>query len=87
MSIKLSDKSIKFQRFILNWVFGRLYLLVSLLDYGLQNRIEFLGFEIYWGRAYVGENGIMQRTARKRLYESTAKIKQWVKLNRPLRGM
>ena len=28
----------------------------------------------------------MQRTARKRLYESIAKIKQWVKSNRHLRG-
>ena len=59
---------------------------LSRFDYGLQNRIEFLGFEIYWGRAYDGEIRIMQRTARKRLYESIAKIKQWVKLNRHLRG-
>jgi hypothetical protein len=28
----------------------------------------------------------MQRTARKRLYESIAKIKQWVRANRHLRG-
>jgi group II intron reverse transcriptase/maturase len=58
---------------------------LSRFNYGLQNRIEFLGFEIYWSRAYDGEIRIMQRTARKRLYESIAKIKQWV-TNRHLRG-
>lgn len=59
---------------------------LSRFDPGLQNRIEFLGFEIYWGRAYDGEIRIMQRTARSRLHGSIAKIKQWVKANRHLRG-
>ena len=59
---------------------------LSRFDYGLQNRIEFLGFEIYWSRAYDGEIRVMQRAARDRLYKSIAMIKQWVKASRHLRG-
>lgn len=54
---------------------------------GVHNRIEFLGFEIYWGRAYDGEIRVKQRTARKRLREAIARIKAWVKSNRHLRGI
>jgi len=53
---------------------------------GVHNRIAFLGFELYWARAYDGEIRIKQRTARERLHEAIARIKQWVKANRHLRG-
>jgi len=59
---------------------------LSRFEPGLQHRIEFLGFEIYWGRAYDGEIRIKLRTARKRLHAAIARIKAWVKLNRHLKG-
>ena len=59
---------------------------LSRFEPGLQHRIEFLGFEIYWGRAYDGEIRIKLRTARKRLHGAIARIKAWVKFNRHLKG-
>ena len=59
---------------------------LSRFAFGLHNRIEFLGFEIYWNRAYDGEIRVMQRTSRKRLYRAIATIKHWIKANRHLRG-
>ena len=59
---------------------------LSRFEPGLQHRIEFLRFEIYWGRAYDGEVRVKLRTARKRLHGAIARIKAWVKLNRHLVG-
>lgn len=59
---------------------------LSRFEPGLHHRIEFLGFEIYWGQAYDGEIRVKQRTARKRLHAAIARIKAWVKNNRHLKG-
>ena len=59
---------------------------LSRFEPGLHHRIEFLGFEIYWGRAIDGEIRVKLRTSRKRLQAAVARIKQWVKANRHLKG-
>ena len=53
---------------------------------GLQNRITFLSIEFYWKFDYHGNIRMMKRTAPKRLHAAIAKIKEWVKANRHLRG-
>ena len=53
---------------------------------GLHNRIEFLSVEFYWKHDYFGEIRLMKRTTPKRLYSAIAKIKEWIKENRHLRG-
>jgi group II intron reverse transcriptase/maturase len=53
---------------------------------GLHNRIEFLSMEFYWRPDYHGEMRLMKRTSPKRLQAAIAKIKEWIKENRHLRG-
>jgi len=59
---------------------------LSRFEPGVQNRIEFLGFEIYWDRGYDGEVRVKLRTARKKLQSAIARIRRWVKSNRHLKG-
>ena len=53
---------------------------------GLHNSIEFLSIEYYWKPDYYGEMRMMKRTAPKRLHRAIAKVKEWIKENRHLRG-
>jgi group II intron reverse transcriptase/maturase len=53
---------------------------------GMQRRIDFLGFEIYWMKDSKGVARIEQRTARKKLQSACRRIKEWIKANRHLKG-
>lgn len=52
-----------------------------------RRRIIFLGFETYWTIDKKGKPRVMQRTARKKLQGACRRIKDWIKLNRHLKGM
>ena len=52
----------------------------------LSNRIEFLSIEFYWKHDYNGNVRLMKRTVPKRLHSAIAKVKEWIKFNRHLRG-
>ena len=52
-----------------------------------SRRIDFLGFETYWIHDQKGKVRVMQRTARKKLQGALRRIKDWIKLNRHLRGI
>ena len=54
---------------------------------GMEKRVVFLGFEIYWMK---DENGVVRvklRTARKKLQGACMRIKEWTKKNRHLKGI
>ncbi len=51
-----------------------------------SRKIVFLGFETFWTIDKQGKPRVMQRTARKKLQGSLRRIKEWVKLNRHLKG-
>lgn len=53
---------------------------------GMQRRIIFLGFETYWMKDANGNARVEQRTARKKLHGACSRIKEWIKLNRHLKG-
>ena len=52
-----------------------------------RRRIIFLGFETFWFIDKKGKPRVMQRTARKKLQGACRRIKDWIKLNRHLKGM
>ena len=52
-----------------------------------RRRIIFLGFETYWTIDKKGKPRVMQRTARKKLQGACRRIKDWIKLNRHLKGI
>ncbi|MFK5983819.1 MAG: Crp/Fnr family transcriptional regulator, partial [Pseudomonadota bacterium] len=52
----------------------------------MQRRFTFLGFEIYWFYDRKGDPCVMQRTARKKLQGACQRIKEWIRLNRHLKG-
>ncbi len=49
--------------------------------------IIFLGFETYWTIDKKGKPRVMQRTARKKLQGACKSIKEWIKINRHLKGI
>ncbi len=49
--------------------------------------IIFLGFETYWTIDKKGKPRVMQRTARKKLHGACKRIKEWIKINRHLKGI
>ena len=51
-----------------------------------SRKIVFLGFETYWTIDLQGKPRVMQRTARKKLLGALRRIKEWIKLNRHLKG-
>jgi len=53
---------------------------------GMQRRLVFLGFETYWMKDANGVARVEQRTARKKLHSACRRVKEWIKLNRHLRG-
>ena len=53
---------------------------------GMQRQIVFLGFETYWMNDANGNARVEQRTARKKLRSACSRIKEWIKLNRHLKG-
>ena len=53
---------------------------------GMQRRIVFLGFETYWMKDANGASRVEQRTARKKLQAACRRIKEWIKINRHLKG-
>jgi len=53
---------------------------------GMKRRIVFLGFETYWMKDSQGVARVEQRTARKKLHSACRRIKEWIKLNRHLKG-
>lgn len=58
----------------------------SRFDPGIQKRIVFLGFEIYWMKEKDGSLKVKVRTARKKLQAGCRRIKEWIKGNRHLKG-
>jgi RNA-directed DNA polymerase len=52
-----------------------------------SRRIIFLGFETFWSLDKKGKPRVMQRTARKKLQGACRRIKDWIKLNRHLKGL
>lgn len=59
---------------------------LSRFEPGVSNKIEFLGFEYCWKHDFTGEVRMMRRTKPKRLQIAIARIKEWVKENRHLKG-
>jgi RNA-directed DNA polymerase len=53
---------------------------------GMQRPIVFLGFETYWMKDSNGVARVEQRTARKKLQGACRRIKEWIKVNRHLKG-
>jgi len=53
---------------------------------GMSNRVVFLSIEFYWKYDYNGNIRLMKRTTPKRLQAAIAKVKEWVKSNRHLKG-
>lgn len=51
-----------------------------------ESRIVFLGFETYWMKDANGVARVEQRTARKKLHSACSRIKEWIRLNRHLKG-
>jgi group II intron reverse transcriptase/maturase len=51
-----------------------------------SRKIVFLGFESFWSTDRKGKPLVEQRTARKKLHAALRRIKEWVKLNRHLKG-
>jgi group II intron reverse transcriptase/maturase len=54
---------------------------------GMERRIVFLGFEVYWMKDTDGAVKVKLRTARKRLQSACRRIKEWIKENRHLKGV
>jgi RNA-directed DNA polymerase len=54
---------------------------------GMQRRIVFLGFEVYWMKDSDGAVKVKLRTARKKLQGACRRIKEWIKGNRHLKGV
>jgi group II intron reverse transcriptase/maturase len=54
---------------------------------GMQRRIVFLGFEVFWIKNNDGDVEVKVRTARKRLHGACRRIKEWIKENRHLKGI
>ena len=52
----------------------------------MKRRFAFLGFEFFWHKDRNGIPRVMRRTARKKLRGACARIKEWIKANRHLRG-
>ena len=52
----------------------------------MRRRFSFLGFEFFWKKDRQGAPRVVRRTARKKLQASCRRIKEWIKLNRHLRG-
>jgi RNA-directed DNA polymerase len=52
-----------------------------------RRRIIFLGFETYWTKDSKGLVRVMQRTAPKKLQGACRRIKDWIKVNRHLKGI
>ncbi len=52
----------------------------------MKRRFTFLGFELYWFEDRKGVPRVMRRTARKKLQSACRRIKEWVRLNRHLKG-
>ncbi len=45
-------------------------------------RVDFLGFEFYWGKDRAGKDYLKRRTSRKKLHKSLKQFAEWCKLNR-----
>jgi hypothetical protein len=56
----------------------------SRFDPGRQTRFQFLGFEYYWEPDRSGTPRVVKRTARKKLRQSIAEMKEWIRTNRSL---
>lgn len=54
---------------------------------GMEKRVVFLGFEIYWKKDGNGVVRVKLRTARKKLQGACMRIKEWIRKNRHLKGI
>ena len=59
---------------------------LSRFEPDVNNKIEFLGFEFCWKYDFNGNVRMMRRTKPKRLQIAIAKVKDWVRENRHLKG-
>ena len=59
---------------------------LSRFEPDVNNKIEFLGFEFCWKYDFNGTVRMMRRTKPKRLQIAIAKVKEWVRENRHLKG-